>query len=143
MYTRYFTLFFLIMLFITSGCCIFHKKDTTTITILEPTPEDPVSIIESYNFNPHGRAFSLDLLNAKIESVDYKILQINGDDVVISFYGSSPPFKPDIQSNSLLFGGHTFTVSNTPNVFSVDGTIHRLDPGIHIFSSGEYRGKIR
>lgn len=110
----------------------------------EPTPSDPVTVLSSTDVNAFGRAFLLDVLEASINGVDHEILQIQGDNIVISFGSSTGPYSPTFTGQTISFGGHDFEVLTTPNEYQIDGVFHTLQAhGIYAFYDGQFINRLR
>ena len=109
----------------------------------EPTPEDPVKLLKVLGINTFGRVYILDVLEAKTSLISFKVLQILGDNIVISFHSDAGPFEPQVNRNVISFGGHQFEFTAQPNRYKVNGTMYELsEPGKYAFSDGEYIGRI-
>jgi hypothetical protein len=107
--------------------------------VLQP----PLRVRGSFAADLQGRPFMFLMLEGRSTpgEIDH-FLQIEGDGVIVSFHSSTPPFVPTVRVDAVSFGGHVFSVTATPNAFTVDGRPHRLPPGgLYIFSDGHYGGQ--
>lgn len=127
---------FVLLLFLINGC----DRDKPN----PPPPEDQVKFIDTTEATILGRSFILDVLATTIRTIDYEILQIQGDGILISFHSSSGPFRPSVNGQTIAFGGHTFEVQSNPNEYIVNGQSHPLSaPGIYQFSDGKFISQLR
>ena len=107
---------------------------------------EPVTVTTSFGATLRGRPYAFDVLDATLRPTreTFKVLQITGDQIVISFHSSRGPYVPHVSGDTVQFGGHTFEVLPAPNRYRVDGTVHTLAPqGIYLFSDGAYEGRWR
>lgn len=123
---------------------VFSACSRAPISRRDPIPPEANFVVDSLRFGAHGRDFSLLVLGAKINEESYEILQIAGDSVIISFHSNTPPYRPTVNADSIAFGGNSFVVTDSANVYRVNSVTQYLPPyGIYVFSDGEYIGRLR
>lgn len=125
----------LVVAALVAGCALFAPRDD----LLEET----VDIRGSFAAELEGRPFLFHMLESPGEGGQPdRVLQIEGDAVIVSFHSSTPPHLPTIRGSAIEFGGHRFGVTPVANSYLIDGQPHQLPaPGIYLFSDGEFFGQ--
>jgi len=120
---------------VTSGCSQDAKEDELL--------KDAVDIVGVFGLKVQGRDYIISMLETKDEeaSVIDHFLQIEGDNIIVSFYSSTTPFVPVINGDTINYGGHTYTITQVPNVYIVNNQRHQLAPqNLYVFNDGNYEG---
>ena len=105
--------------------------------------DDPVNVTSYRKITLFNRKYEIEILGANVGGQKYKILQISGGGIIVSFNSTTGPFEPVIKENIIMFGGHQFEVLDEVHHYRVDGKAYNLaPPGIYVFSDGRYAMKM-
>lgn len=101
-----------------------------------------VRIVETREEQLFGRPFLLDVLAGTMPGAAPDLLHVRGDGIVISFSGSTPPFRPTLTGPVIEFGGHRLVVTDHANRYEIDGRPFELPaPGRYLFAQGMWVGE--
>jgi hypothetical protein len=102
-----------------------------------------VTVEKSEIVKVQGRPFDLQILRSYVDGTHYRVLQISGDGIVISFHAAEPKPGLSVSGPTIRYGSHAFEVLPQANRYRVDGIDHQLDaPGVYALSGSRLLGRI-
>ena len=106
-------------------------------------PQPLVTVESGQMTQLQGRWFELQILRSRIGGNHYRVLQIAGDGIVISFHAKDQSPNLAVSAPAIRYGSHVFEVLPQPNHYRIDGTDHQLGaPGVYALSGPRFLGRI-